>query len=166
MQYYGHFTGVITAVEDFWVYDQRAAGCSKLVTLTDESESVVNFVVIPSTYVVYREVLSAGDIVTGFYDATLPVIMIYPPQYQAIAMAKVSPLRNVTVDRFDSQLTSSDGMLKLNIALSTQIVLENDQSFTGSLENRDLIVIYGATTRSIPAQTTPYKIIVVCRQAQ
>jgi hypothetical protein len=90
--------------------------------------------------------------------------MIYPPQYQAVVMAKASPLRSVAVDRFDAQLVSSDGMLKLNVSPSTQIVLENDQPFTARLENRDLIVIYGVTTRSIPAQTTPYKIIVICKQ--
>lgn len=164
MQYYGHFTGTITAIADFWVYDERAAGCNKLMTLTDENGNVVNFVLSPAAYIVDHEVLSMGDVVTGFYDATLPVIMIYPPQYQTVVMAKASPLCSVAVDRFDSQLVSSDGMLKLNVSPSTRIVLENDQTFTGSLENRDLIVIYGATTRSIPAQTTPYKVIVMCRQ--
>ncbi|MGE5494067.1 MAG: hypothetical protein ACM3S4_02055 [Burkholderiales bacterium] len=165
MQYYGSFSGTVTAIEDFWTYNEEE-GCNKLVTLTDGSGNIVNFVATPSTYVVGRETLNVGDSVTGFYDATLPVILIYPPQYRAVVMAKTSSFRSVKVDRFDSQLVSSDGALKLNVSPSTQIVLENDQRFSGSLENRDLIVVYGATTRSIPAQTTPYKIIVICRRMQ
>jgi hypothetical protein len=165
MQYYGYFSGTVTAIEDFWTYNEEE-GCNKLITLTDGGGNIVNFVATPATYFVGREALNVEDSATGFYDTTLPVILIYPPQYRAVAMAKASPLRNVKVDRFDSQLISSDGTLKLNVSPSTQIVLENDQRFSGSLENRDLIVIYGATTRSIPAQTTPYKIIVICRRMQ
>lgn len=70
--------------------------------------------------------------------------------------------QNVKVDYFNEQLESSDGTLKLNIGPFTQIVMENGQWFTASPANHDLIVIYGPTTRSIPAQTTPYKIIVMC----
>lgn len=106
---------------------------------------------------------------TGFYDADAPVPLIYPPQYRAIVMAKAHTDRFVSVrDRFvsvsffNSQLLSSDGNLKLNLSRQTEIVLENGQDFNGNPANRDLIVIYGATTRSIPAQTTPYKVIVLC----
>ena len=53
-------------------------------------------------------------------------------------------------------------LLKLNISPNTLILLENGQAFTGKISNRNLIVVYGATTRSIPAQATPYKIIVMC----
>ena len=52
--------------------------------------------------------------------------------------------------------------LKLNITPYTNIVLGNGQAFSGNPGNRNLIVLYGATTKSIPAQTTPYKIIVMC----
>lgn len=99
---------------------------------------------------------------TGFYDADAPVPLIYPPQYRAIVMAKAHTDRFVSVSFFNSQLLSSDGNLKLNLSRQTEIVLENGQDFNGNPANRDLIVIYGATTRSIPAQTTPYKVIVLC----
>lgn len=39
----------------------------------------------------------------------------------------------------------------------------NDQSFTGNPANRNLIVIYGASTKSIPAQTIPYIVVVICQ---
>ncbi len=69
---------------------------------------------------------------------------------------------NITVDYFNRSLVNSDNTLKLNISDSTDIVLENGQMYDGNLANRNLIVIYGNTTRSIPAQTTPKKVIVMC----
>ena len=156
------FTGIVTLIEDFWTGDSGETGCYKLISVEDSTGSLVNFVVTPATYFVDRAILAVGDMVTGFYDADAPVPLIFPPQYRAVVMAKVTPYQNVKVDYFDEELVSSDGMLKLNIAPSTQIMLENGQCFTGSLANRYLIVVYGPTTRSIPAQTTPYQIIVLC----
>lgn len=57
---------------------------------------------------------------------------------------------------FNEQLISSDGMLQLNLSPYTQMFLTNGQRFTRNPANRDLIVIYGPTTKSIPAQTCPY----------
>lgn len=159
---FGHFTGIITEISDQWRYNGQE-GCDKLMKVQDGNANIVNFVVIPGTYFVDRETAKAGDTVTGYYDLSAPAILIYPPQYPAIVMTKVSQRQNVAVDHFDSRLVSSNGMLMLNISPLTQIVLENDQTFNASLGGRDLIVIYGATTRSIPAQTTPNKIIVMCR---
>jgi len=163
MKYFGYFTGIITMINDFWTENEQTSGCYKLMSVMDIYGGIVNFVITPVTYFVDNQMLKIGDLVIGFYDATAPVPLIYPPQYEAIVMAKVSPYQNVKVDYFNSQLVSSDGTLKLNISPLTQIILVNDQAFTGNLENRNLTVVYGATTRSIPAQTTPYKIIVLCR---
>ncbi|MDY7965746.1 hypothetical protein U0F29_32405, partial [Bacillus thuringiensis] len=60
------------------------------------------------------------------------------------------------------QLVSSDGRLKLNLSPNTQVILTNGQLFTGNLTNRNLIVLYSMATMSIPAQTTPYRIIILC----
>ena len=106
--------------------------------------------------------MALGDMVTGFYDANAAVPLIFPPQFRAIVMAKDELYQNVKVDYFNDQLVSSDNNLKLNIAPWTKILLENWQAFTKNPANRNLIVVYGATTRSIPAQTSPYKIIVMC----
>lgn len=75
---------------------------------------------------------------------------------------KDSLYQNVKVDYFNGQLVSSDGQLKLNISPYTQILLTNGQPFSGNPVNRDLIAIYGPITKSIPAQTTPYRIVVLC----
>lgn len=163
MKKFQSFQGVITAINDFWVDSSgEGAGCYKLMSVENSPENLVNFVVEPSTYFVDHVMVSVGDIVTGFYDANAPTPMIYPPQFRAIVMAKNTHFQNVKVDYFNNELVSSDNTLKLNIAPCTQIILENDQLFTGDLKNRNLIVVYGPTTRSIPAQTVPYKIIVMC----
>ena len=163
MKKFQPFHGMITMITDFWVEENgEGAGCYKLVSLENGYGNVVNFVVTPTTYFVDHIMVSLGDMVTGFYDTNAAVPLIFPPQFRALVMAKDSQYQNVKVDFFNSQLVNSDNTLILNISPYTQILLENGQAFTGNPSNRNLIVVYGATTRSIPAQTTPYKIIVIC----
>lgn len=131
-------------------------------SVKDKNGNTVNFMVSPDTYFIDQKIVSACDYVTGYYDGDAPTILIYPPQYPALVVFKCNPNQNVKVDYFDSQLTSSDGELKLNISPNTQIILKNGQPFCGDPADRNLIVFYGATTMSIPAQTTPRKIIVWC----
>lgn len=163
VQKFAAFSGTVTRIEDFSPDPSDASGgCYKLMSLESKDKGPVNFVISPGTYFVDHEVVEVGDEVTGFYDANAPAILIYPPQYPAIVMAKDTEYQNVIVDYFNNQLISSDGNLKLNIASSTEVILTNDQLFNRYPGNRNLIVVYGPTTKSIPAQTTPYKIIVLC----
>ncbi|WP_331681756.1 hypothetical protein [Romboutsia sp.] len=141
---------------------EEEEGCYKLMSVVNRYGSIVNFLVTPDTYFVDHVMVAVGDKVTGFYDANAAVPLILPPQFQAIVMARDNQYKNVKVDYFDSELVSSDGNLKLIITPSTQVVLENYQPFTKTPENRNLIVVYGASTKSIPAQTVPYKVIVIC----
>ncbi|MGH4124620.1 MAG: hypothetical protein ACREV6_16985 [Clostridium sp.] len=160
---FNSFTGFITMINDFWTNESgEGLGCYKLMSVEDEFGTIVNFVVTPATYFVDHVMVRLGDNVTGFFDANAPVPLIFPPQFQAIIMTRNTPYKNVKVDYFNNQLVSSDNYLKLNIAPYTQIVLENGQAFTKNPANRNLIVVYGATTKSIPAQTTPYEVIVIC----
>lgn len=156
------FYGMITMINDFWTGDEETTGCYKIMTVQNMEGDIVNFVVTPATYFVDHAMMVIGDWVIGFYDANAPVPLIFPPQFRAIVMARIIPGLTVKVDYFNSELISSDGTLKLNVSPFTQIILENGQVFTGNPANRNLIVVYGPTTRSIPAQTTPYKIIVMC----
>ncbi|TSI02578.1 hypothetical protein [Lysinibacillus sp. BW-2-10] len=157
------FHGTVTAISDFFTgQNGNSEGCYRLFTLENESGSIVNFVISPSTYFVDQQMVLVGDRVTGYYDGDLPAIFIYPPQYQALVIVKDNPNQDVKVDYFNSQLVSTDGSLKLNLSPYTRILLTNGQPFSRYPANRDLIVLYGPTTRSIPAQTTPYRIIVLC----
>lgn len=156
------FHGIVTMISDFATGLNGEEGCYTLMSVDYGNGALVNFVVSPSTYFVDQEMVGAGDWVTGYYDGNAPVPLIFPPQYQALVIVKNNPNQFVKVDFFNSQLVSSDGQLSLNISPYTPIILTNGQAFTKSPANRNLIVIYGPTTRSIPAQTTPYKIIVWC----
>lgn len=156
------FHGTVTMITDLIGQNGEGEGCNKLISVENELGQLINFVVSPTTYFVDHVMLEAGDRVTGYYDGNAPVPLIYPPQYRALIMVRDSPYQNVKVDFFNSQLESSDGRLRLNIIPYTQIVLTNGQRFSGNPANRNLIVIYGPATKSIPAQTTPYRIIVWC----
>ncbi|MGM8365639.1 hypothetical protein ACLIBG_09165 [Virgibacillus sp. W0181] len=155
------FQGTVTAIHDLESGDY-GKGCVKMVSLQNEEGAQVNFILSPDTYVVNQETITLGDIVTGYYDANAPAILIYPPQYPALVMVKERVNLNVKVSYFDNNLLSQDGQLKINIHPNTQIITTNGQIFTGTLTNRNLIVIYGPSTKSIPAQTTPYQVSVLC----
>ena len=157
------FQGTVTMISDFnTVQNGEGEGCYKLISVDNGLGASVNFVVSPTTYFVDHVMVAVGDRVTGYYNGNAPVPFIYPPQYQALVMVKNSSFQNVKVDYFNSQMVSSDGQLQLTISPNTQIVLTNGQPFSRNPVNRDLIVIYGPATRSIPAQTIPYRIIVLC----
>lgn len=156
------FQGIVVEINDFYTGNEQENGCYKLISVQNQQGELVNFVVSPTTYFIDQAQVSIGDPVIGYYDALAPVPLIYPPQYRALVMDKIVPGRLVKVDYFNNQLLSSDGTLQLNISPFTPILLENGQTFNKIPTNRNLIVIYGPTTASIPAQTTPYKIIVMC----
>lgn len=163
MATFGSFFGIVTMISDFWTGSESPSGCYKLMTVQNTDGNTVNFVITPSTYFVDHVMISVGDSVIGFYDLNAPVPLIYPPQYRAIVMTRVTQNQNIKVDFFNTQLISSDGTLKLVISPLTQIIQENGQVFTANIANRNLIVAFGASTMSIPAQTVPYKIIVMCQ---
>lgn len=156
------FHGTVTMITDLMGQNGEGDGCKKLISVENGMGTIVNFVISPTTYFVDHVMVAVGDRVTGYYDGNAPALLIYPPQYQALVMVKDSPYQNVKVDYFNSQLESSDGRLRLNVSPYTQILLTNGQLFTRYPANRDLIVIYGLSTKSFPAQTTPYRIIVLC----
>lgn len=161
---YDSYSGTILSIEDILLDSRDTFGCNKLFTIEDNDRNIITFVVTPSTYFIDGTMANEGDSVTGFYDKNAPVPLIYPPRYQALIMAVNMGNTNVKVDYFNRNLVSSDGMLRLNIAPTTNIVLQNGQSFHQNPTNHNLIVLYGPTTRSIPAMTTPYRIIVLCNR--
>jgi len=157
------FRGTVTMISDFTVSTTgEEQGCYQLMAVEDGSGSMVNFVVSPTTYFLDHAQVSVGDVVTGYYDGNAPVPLIYPPQYRALIIVKDNPAQNVKVDYFNAQLVSSDGMLRLTPSPYTPRLLANGQPFPGNPAERNLIVVYGPATMSIPAQTTPYRIVVWC----
>lgn len=157
------YRGIVTDINDFITgQNGESEGCYKQMTIEDGHGGIVNFIISPTTYFVNQAIVSIGDAIVGYYDGNAPVPLIYPPQYRAIIMVKERNDQNVKVDYFNNQLLSSDGQLQLNLSPYTPIILRNGQPFSKNIRNRNLIVVYGPVTKSIPAQTTPYRIIVWC----
>ncbi|MGE7021697.1 stalk domain-containing protein [Solibacillus cecembensis] len=108
--------------------------------------------------------LKKGDKVSMYMHANQPMLLIFPPQYSpavVIVEDEKSPT-NVVVTDFNEEFINKENDLKLNISDKTVIVNAKGEKVgkEALLENHHAIVFYGATTRSIPAQTSPDKIVV------
>ena len=107
------------------------------------------------------EMPEVGDTITGFYMPEAFMALIYPPQFNTSVIVNGEHSYNIAVDRFDEDLISYDGFLMLNIGDDTEIILQDGEAFDCELAHRKLVVLYDISTRSIPAITTPSKIIVL-----
>lgn len=140
----------------------RGGGCSQFITLELENGDVVNFIVSADTFVVNFESLFVGMEAMFFYDAGAPAPLIYPPQYMAVAAAEVIQGQSVMLSFFDRNLLAADGSLQLNLDANVPVRTANNQIFMGNPGNRYLLAVYDRTTRSIPPQTTPSQVVVLC----
>lgn len=163
MSVFGSVTGILTAIENFSAGNDTQSGCYKLITIKNNKNEITTFVVSGATYILDLANIDRGDTITAYYDTSQPAPAIFPPRYFAMILVKQVPNYNVSVDLFDDDLVSSDQQLKLIIGPKTIIQLTNGLTYTGSLKDNYLIVLYGPSTRSIPAQTTPYRVIVLCK---
>lgn len=109
------------------------------------------------------EDIKVGDKITAVYSSHTLMALSYPGQMTPMMIIVHNSDDNIKIDKFDKELVSSDGTLKLVVDDNTklehyktkQIVTEKD------LLNKNLLVIYGATTRSIPAQTLASDVVKV-----
>lgn len=137
-------------------------GCLLFVSLETENGETVNVILSPATYVVDFETLSVGMNCTFWYLADAPMILIYPPQYNAVVAARDKNSRMIDVSYYGRTLVNQENTLQLKLDGSVDIRTTNNQYFQGSPAEHDLVVLYETSTRSIPAQTTPKEIIVLC----
>lgn len=135
--------------------------CQQTVSLLT-TDGPVNIIISGNTYVADSTRIRPGMQVTAFYDADAPVPLIYPPQYRALLLAVQRRNESVAFGFFDRSLTAQDNSLRINTDRTTEITTANGQDYSCPLGERYLMVFYSATTRSIPPQTTPRKIIVMC----
>ena len=159
---FGSVTGTIVEIVPTRMGSRRADGCILFATLEDTDGNTVNFVISPATYVVDFETLSVGMMCTFWYAADAPMPLIYPPQYNAVAAAQAKVERMVDVGYYDRSLVNDAQTLQLNMDGSVDVRTTNNQYFQGSPADHDLVVVYESSTRSIPAQTTPKLVVVLC----
>ena len=144
------------------VLNITGSGCCNQMIVLRVGEGIVNFVIGPETQVIDSRQLRPGMRVAAFYDQSVPVPMIFPPQYHAVIVAVLGKNEQIMLNYFDGDLVAKDHSLQLNQARSTEIQTINGQNFFYDIGNRTLLVYYTVTTRSIPPQTTPRKIVVMC----
>jgi len=144
----------------------------------DFGQNVAYIVVHNTTLFPFDTEFNVGDMVTAWYNTNAPMIMIYPPRYNAEILAVNAPEEfRVAADRFTAweggQWLSQDGMFAFSIGEDTEVFLtygalgfselfEADEFFIeADIEGQRVIVLYGMSTRSIPEMAVATKIIIM-----
>lgn len=110
--------------------------------------------------------LEEGMKFTAYTDADKPMIMIYPPQYvPELIIVQTKEPGFAEVDRFDGDYAGEK--LKLNITADTVIENLSGTKLEGkAVKDADAAVFYKSATKSIPAQVTPSKVIVLSKDGR
>ncbi|WP_252503845.1 stalk domain-containing protein [Sporosarcina sp. Marseille-Q4943] len=100
--------------------------------------------------------------VEAYYDKNKPMILIYPAQITPELFIVIDEEKpgSVKVGKFDKDFLSVDKELKLNIGEETAIENQQGEKIEkADLKDKELVVFYSITTKSLPPQTPPTKII-------
>ena len=160
------FSGTIKEINSLNISEDKPEEGMSFILVEDKDGGQANFFTNQLTYFITDDELEVGAEFMGFYDAGKPMLMIYPPQYTAVAVAVNLPAnQSVKTDRFDKEFLSYDETLKLNISDETEIVLPDGEKYDGEIADRKLVVIYSVVTNSMPAQTAPVRVIVLYEEA-
>ena len=165
--YYLSITGTVVSMEEVTGANDDTY---TTVNIEDENGNPVKLNVNEETVYPFEKELSVGDTVTGFYQANAPMPLIWPAQYKiAVLAAGVPEGSNLKVDRFndwadhaDDYMLAQGGAFAFKMNDDTEITLADGKDFTnGEIDGRRLVIIYSASTRSIPELTTAEKVIVL-----
>ncbi len=138
----------------------------------DDQNNTVNLMITDDT-LVYDNLgnkkalsdLTDGSKITVFTGSYEPTPLILPVQYTAnVIIINGDKEGNVNADTYladEEGSTNAANTLNIAAADDTKIVDKNEKEYKGDLDKNDLIVFYGASTKSIPAQTTPTKVVVL-----
>lgn len=107
--------------------------------------------------------LKEGDKIVAYTFANKPQKLIYPPQFNPdVVIVETKEAGFVEVDYFFENLTNTYEMLKLNIGENTELLNTKGEKVSAKdLKEKNLVVFYTVSTKRIPAQTTPSKVIVL-----
>ncbi len=109
--------------------------------------------------------LTEGMEITAVLPSNAIMTMSIPPMTpSAMGFVINAEGTSVMVGKFNDELVNEENKLALNVSEETSIV-----SITGTkqiltaedIKGNDCLVIYGATTKSIPAQTSPIKVVIL-----
>lgn len=159
---YEAIRGRIREISPFGRGADTMDSCMLMIGVQTQEQGRVNFVLTPETYVVDFETLETGMEGIFWHRLDVPVPLIYPPQHQAVVAARDRNDRSIDVAHYDEALLNDTNTLQLNLDRSVKVRTVNNQVYQGNPGGKDLVVVYNRSTRSIPAQTTPSEIVVLC----
>lgn len=142
---------------------------SLFVSALDSNDEEVDFIISEDTLVVNGKGEAAelvdGAQFTAFTAWNKPTVLMLPPRYNADIIVIDSENGDVLVDA-DAYKAEGDRYVNsantLSIAVEeTEIVDREGEKYEGELDGKDLLVFYDISTRSIPAQTNPIKVVVL-----
>lgn len=161
-------TGIITSIE--------ASEDGNFNIMMDNETGGLHFLLSPQTVLtdcITGTLILADDLdvdmeVSVVYDKNSPMGMSMPAYLSQVTALVANPSEgNFSIGYFDADLTNMDALLALNIDETTNI-----QSVQGTrmlltaedVKEKEALVFYGVTTRSIPAQTTPSFILLLDKE--
>jgi len=156
-----HFKGNVTEITPFYDFVDGESllveDMSFILLECEETNEMTMFLVDLNTAMLVDTELTQGMVLVGWFDSSLPVPMIWPPQHRAVAI--VAPLNHHAIlDRFDENFASTDGVNTLEITDVTEIVFQDGTPFEGELREligRKLLVEFYEEGRIIaPAKIT------------
>lgn len=116
------------------------------------------------------EDLKLGMSVSVVINKNAPMTMSLPPLCSGqTALVIHSSKKNIEIAYFDESLINEANRLQLNISEDTMIQNSRGEKrvFTAEdIKNQDAIVIYTNSTRSIPAQTVPEYVLILCEDEE
>lgn len=170
MPSYASNTAVVTEISE-----------GRIVTTTnaedaENPENTINFNINENT-IIYENAngdkksvsdIKVGDTITVFTGAYEPTLMILPPQYTANVIIINNADEGAKFADVDTYLENGEefvnaaNTLAVSTDENTKVVDTEDKEVKDySLANKDLVVFYTASTKSIPAKTTAEKIVVI-----
>ncbi len=164
---YLSITGRVTGIVPVFTEAQEPEEGASLVSLELADGGLCTVQITPGTYFPALSEIETGDTVTAYYKGDAHSTMIFPPRYRAAVLIFGLPEgQSVKVDRFrfdpdTERLISEDDTLALNLGEFLNVVNVDGIDQPSHLDGDMLAVVYGRTTRSIPAQTTPLEMAVL-----
>ena len=142
----------------------------------DDQNNTVNLKITDDT-VVYDNLgnkkalsdLVEGSTITAYADSYEPNPLILPVEYTAkVIVINGDQEGNTNVDTYFAEdgteedwYTNAANTLTITADENTKVVDKKDEEYVGDINKKDLIVFYGPSTKSVPAQTTATKIVVL-----
>ncbi len=160
--YYLSYTGKVKAIEDFNAEDGQ-----RILNMESDEQGPANPVLAKDCFILGGADIKVGDTATLYYEADRPMMLIYPPRYNA-AVVVIHPAEAdakapaMAADLFDKDLVSRSGLIKLAPGEETEILDRDGQAYTGSLSDSLLLVFYqpdAAAAENIPEEVNPVKVI-------